>query len=264
MKKELAFTAEQSTIERNQSRDQASLDRQYQSEQAHQERITKARREVYLEVISEMVKAQTALVQLPTQDVQKLDVVTSFNGLITAVSKVSILGEMETVVMSRDLLNVIHQSLFRMLARLNPIHEVQMEAQYNEKKVAEHQAAIDRLISEGESILETSKGPDELKRVQNALQSRQAEIEKYGKAAIAAKLELISKHRAYGEEVLAKTLTIRLKVDELVVAIRTELSLPTSLKQLHTTTREMHGLSLTALKELQATLENDRNANSST
>ncbi len=255
MGKELAFSAQQATIERDQSREESSLDRKYQAEQAHQERITKARREAYLEVVSEMVKAQTALVQLPTQDIEKLDVVTSFNGLITAVSKVSILGEMETVLMSRDLLNIIHQSLFKLLARLNPIHEVKLETKYNEDKVTEVKASIDRLILEIDDELETSNDRSHIESLRKRLQSRQDSLNRYGEATLAAKLQLISMHRSYGEEVIAETLAIRLKVDELVSSIRSELSLTTSLEQLHATTRKAHDLTQTATKKLQSSLD---------
>jgi hypothetical protein len=113
LKTELEASANEATIERNQSRDQANLDRQHAADQAHQERISTARREVYLELISEMTKSQFALSLLPTQDIEKLDVQSGFAGLITAAAKISVLGEMDTVIRSRELLTSIQETMIR-------------------------------------------------------------------------------------------------------------------------------------------------------
>ncbi|MGI4720754.1 MAG: hypothetical protein ACRYGO_07805 [Janthinobacterium lividum] len=94
-KMELKAAAKEATIERDQARAQAQLERQHDAEQAHLERITQARREVYLEVVSEMIAAQSALALLPTKDIQKLDVERSMHGLVTAVSKISLFGEIK-------------------------------------------------------------------------------------------------------------------------------------------------------------------------
>ncbi len=251
MKKELSFTAQQATIERDQSREQANLDRQYQSEQAHQERITKARREVYLEVISEMIKAQTALSLLPMQDIEKLDVGSGFNGLITAVSKVSVLGEMATVVMSRELLTTIHQALFRLLALVVPIHEDKSNVAHHEQKLTAQLAKIEQLAAEIQTVKETSNDQSELQRLRKALEFRNSDMERYGAAMMAAKLTLLDRQKAYGDAVLAETKAIRRKTDELVASIRAELSLTTSLEQLHKTSEEIHTAAIVATKELR-------------
>jgi hypothetical protein len=252
MKKELGFAAQQANIERDQSREQASLDRQYQSEQAHQERITKARREVYLEVISEMIKAQVTLSLLPTQDIEKLDIGSGLNGLITAVSKVSVLGEMATVVMSRELLTVIHQTLFRLLALVVPIHEDKSNVAHHEQRYTAQLAKIEQLVTEIQTIKETSNDQNELQRLRKALDFRNADMERYGAASMEAKLTLLARQKRYDDTVLAETKAIRRKTDELVASIREELSLTTSLNQLYDTSEEMNIAATIAIKELRA------------
>lgn len=252
MKKELAFAAQQATIERDQSREQANLDRRYQSDQAHQERITKARREVYLEVIGEMIKAQTTMSLLPTQDIEKLDVGSGFNGLITAVSKVSVLGEMATVLMSRELLTAIHEALFRLLALLVPIHEDKSNMAHHQQKLTAQLAKIEHLATEIQTVKETSNDQSELQRLRKALDFRNADMERYGAASMAAKLTLLARQEAYADEVLAEMKSIRSKTDELIASIREELSLATSLEQLHETSEAMHIAAGVATNELRS------------
>jgi len=257
-KMELATAAHQASIERDQAREQANLERQHAAEQAHQERITKARREVYLEVISEMIKAQTTLSLLPTQDAEKLDIQSGFNGLIAAVSKVSVLGEMATVVMSRELLTTIHQTLFKLLALIVPLHEQKLDVQFHEKKANEQHEKIDHLATEIQTILETSADPIELARLRKALKYRSADSDRYGAACLAAKLTLLDRQKSYDDTLLSETQFIRQKTDELIASIRAELSLTTSLEELHSTSEAMHMAAVAAVEDLRAGFRNSK------
>lgn len=255
-KMELSTAAHQASIERDQAREQANLDRQHAAEQAHQERITKARREVYLEVISEMIKAQTALSLLPAQDAENLDIQPGFNGLITAVSKVSVLGEMATVIMSRELLTTIHQALFRLLTFLVPLHEQKSNVRFHDEKVTEQHAKIDQLATEIQTIVETTGDPTELARLRRALEYRSADSDRYGAASLAAKLTLLERQKSYEDALLSETYHIRQKTDELVASIRAELSLTTSLEDLHTTSEAMHTAAVVEVEKLRASFRN--------
>lgn len=254
-KMELNFSASQAAIERDQSREQANLERQYHADQAHQERITKARREVYLEVINEMIRAQGAIAKLPMQEVQSLDITTEMRGLIAAVSKVSILGEMKTVEMSRELLTIIHQSMFRMMCLIIPYDEDRRSAEELNTKVQTQISEIQRLDARVKFVLETKGYESELLDLVQQLKFRRADMETYGEAAIAAKKKLLARQSSYSDLMLAEAKPINEKLDEFVTCVRSELSLSTSLDTLRSSRQAMFAAAASSGKELRASLD---------
>lgn len=254
MKRELRASADQANIERAQSRDQARLDRQHDADQAHQERITKARREVYLELIGELTVAQTALLMLPKQDAENLDTQSGFNGLIIATSKISILGELPTVEMSRELLSLIHEVMFRAFARLVPLHALKIEVQDQDKKIAFQHSEIHRIADEIKTIEETSQDKGHLFLLRKALAHRGADANAIGGSAMEARNAYHEAQRAYAVAIQGETNAISRKLDELICAIRIELALPTSLEVLNATSDAMQAAREKALRGLYTDL----------
>ncbi len=251
---ELKAAADQASLERNHSREEANLDRQHSAEQAQLERITQARRDVYLEVVQEMVAAQSAMALLPTQDIQKLDVESKTRGLIAAVSKVSLFGEIKTVEMSWELLNTLHQGLFRLMAHLVPYNTQKWEVEELDQKTNADIAEIGKLTAEIEVVLETSNDPAELVRLRSLGDSRLADMETHGAAAVAANQSLLKLQEAYGNAAIQEAYEIGQKLDELVVCIRAELALATSLESFRAMRKGGHNVALAALSELRSKL----------
>lgn len=258
LKTELKASAEEATIERNQAREQASLDRQHHTDQAHQERITKARREVYLELISEMTKAQFAISQFPTQPIDRLEIQSGFGGLITATSKISILGEMPTVTMSRELLSAINGSMMKMLTLLIPISEQKEEATRLQAEADEHRLEI----KNGEAALKNRvfQYSADGHNLAQELTARTARIGKLQQAILTAKLAFNDHHRIYYEAHLSETKAIGVKVDELICAIRQELGLLTSMDELKASSAAMHEAAQAATQRLSAGLQENAKA----
>jgi hypothetical protein len=257
LRTQLKASADEATIERNQSRDQANLDRQHDTEQAHQERITKARREVYLELISEMTKAQFAISSLPMQDVQKLEIQAGFGGLITATSKISILGEMPTVTMSRELLSAINESLIRALILVIPINEHKDTEKEQEKQLSQQRLEIARVKREMKVYIDNgttfSKPFNDLRQ---ELIWRDSQLSVHGQAIGAASLSFHEAQKNYFDALLGETKAISQKADELICAIRAELGLVTSLDELRASSTAMHASAQSALRGLHASLGN--------
>jgi len=258
-KMELAAASEQATLERNQSREQANLDRQHAAEQAQLERISQARREVYLEVLQEMVAAQSAIALLTTQDIQHLDVESKTRGLIAAVSKVSLFGEIKTVEKSWELLNALHEGLFRLMAHLVPYNTQKWVAENLDQKAKSDIAAINKLNADIQVVLANSKNLAERDRVSKLQESSLADIETRGAEAIAAKIALLRLQEAYSDAVTQEAFKIGKKIDELVMCIRAELALETSLDSFHAMREKAHEAVLAATSELRSKLNEDFN-----
>lgn len=256
MKIELAASAEQSRIERDQSRDQANLDRQHDADQAHQERITDARREVYLELISEMTKAQFAISLLPTQDIEKLDIQALFGGLITATAKISLLGEMPTVKKSRELLSATNKILSRALVLVVPISDHKDTENELKAKIASHGTEIARVKQEMKPFLDkgtTASRP--FAELQQELQWHLDKISKLETEKLGAVLLLNSARKVFDDAILEETTALSGTVDELILAIRTELGLATSISELHASSAAMQASARSAIAGLRSDLE---------
>src|SRR6185295_13115986 len=68
MIREIAAAAGNASIEREQAREQAKLDREHAANEAHKERVATTRRQVYLEAIECIGKAQMFLGSLGKRD----------------------------------------------------------------------------------------------------------------------------------------------------------------------------------------------------
>jgi hypothetical protein len=250
MKIELKASADQAKIERDQSRDQASLDRQHDAEQAHQERITKARREVYLELIAEMTKSQIGLGLLPSQEIEKLDVYSSFAGLITATAKISLLGEMETVKRSRELLTAIQETLIRAMVVLIPISGHKDTRRFHESQRVVHQAECARLLPiVNDYARRQFSSKDSADAISN-LNHNHAKAEEHGNAAIAAILAFSVANREFHETLMAENIVITKKLDLLVYSMRNELALITSLEELQQSSAAMGEAAKAAIRNM--------------
>ena len=251
MRIELDHASARATIEREQTREQAVLDRQHDANEAHRERITTARRTVYLEAIGELVKTQLFLGGLAKQDLAKLDVATGLGGLLTAVAKISILGEMPTVAKSRALISLINQIFFKGLATTLPLTKVKHSIAFNDERYAATQFDIERILSamknHNETLVNDKPGFDALQR---SFGDQQFAAERYSAESVKARLAFADGEKKYGMELIEEMKIVTSRCDELLCAIREELGLDTSLDELRqmtiTTQQEMaaamHGL----------------------
>jgi hypothetical protein len=251
MRIELDHAAAQATIEREQTREQAALDRQHDADEAHGERIITARRTVYIETIGELVKAQTFLGGLAKQDLTNLDISTGLGGLLTAVARISILGEMATVAKSRAVVSLINQALFKGLATVMPLGKLKSSITFHDKQYAATQFETERILAEMNNYNETLKndkpGFDALQR---SFDNQQAAAKLHSADSVKAKLALADGEKEYGIAVMEDMKIVANRLDELACAIREELGLETSLEEFRRMTATMQKEAAAAMHEL--------------
>jgi hypothetical protein len=251
MRTEIAASATQSAKERDQSREQAALDRQHSAGLAHKERITTARRATYTEAASELVRAQTYLGSLSSRNLASLDVDASFNGLIAAVGKIAILGEMETILKSRTLLTMIHRALVRCMAKVLPlsVHKAQIA---NSKEM--YQSAtleLNRILAAMTNHNETNNQDQAaFAALQRSFDLNQRTARDHREKIGAANKKLANGKREFIRTVLDETYALNAGVDDLVFCVRAELGLITSREQLRQSSAETMENAEEAIKEL--------------
>lgn len=247
---ELRASAAQATVERTQSRDQKELDRDHAAEQARRSRITTARREVYLELIREISVASMALSGLPQQKGDEVDVQSGFADLLSVAARVGILGEMNTVVKSRELAILVQEVLFKMMPAILHMRMVKAEQVKYDKHYQEQLALIEQLKQPTREALARGEQID-LKSQSIILDSAYAQAEKYIDAAMDAQRLHFDALQTYQHAVICETGVIAEKVNELIVCIRTELELETDADVLVETSRKMYESSLSSLRGLK-------------
>lgn len=250
MKIELAAAADQARQEREHARDEARQDRTHDAKEAHLERLTKARREVYLELVGEMQKAQTALSLLPMQDVDKIDIPAGFGGLITATSKVALLGEMATVRIARELLTSIHEALLRVMARLVPLYELKTTKKFHETERDQHQAEADRMGITVEEYFRRMISSRDSADAKNKMTFHLNQAKEHEAEVLKATIDINDENIRYSFAVLSETKVLSQKLDELIFSIRSELGLETSREELQATSSAMQEAAAAALRKL--------------
>lgn len=161
LQSELTHRAAQAAIEREQTRAQSALDRQHAESEAHRERITSARRAVYLEATQALVEAQMFLGNLANIDLAKLDYNAGFERLLSSVARVTVIGEQATVEKARLLSNALNKIFFKAVAQLLPMGGLRAAEVVHNEQYATTQAEIRRILAAMVNHNETKKGDAE-------------------------------------------------------------------------------------------------------
>ncbi len=252
---ELNAAAAEAKTERDLSVLQARLDREHAADQAHQARITTARREVYLELISEMTKAQAAISSLPMRGLNKVDPQAGLGELLIAASKIGLLGEMKTVTMSRQLVTSINQSLITAMERVLPLEEQRdLGAKYEVERL-KWNAEIDRLSGLANDFFARKVWSDESARVSKELTAAHKNHVSSSEKELIARTTFNSLYQNYSLTLLKESKSIGEKVDELINSMREELNLTTSLDELRSTRIAMQNAAETSLTEFHKNLD---------
>lgn len=234
LRTQLQASAGEATVEREQSREQANLDRRHAGEQAHYDRITKARREVYSAAVVAIVDTQSYISNLPSGPHDEIDPTGALSNLGTALAQVSILGEMDTVILARDVQANLVSLFWKAREKIWPIVEVKNEIEALGLRLSSFQKKIDQLDS--------SKGtPVEAITIMSEVYGNHSKCQQ---ERIAAYQKLAVLNREYASYLLVESSPIFELRDELVRLIRTELALETDLGRLRASTADLYSFGM--------------------
>ncbi|EZP41011.1 hypothetical protein [Janthinobacterium lividum] len=246
---------EQANDDRELTRDQANQERQHSADEAHRERIATSRRIVYLDTAKQVVKANALLGSLMGKKINNNSALVELTDLGVAVSQITILGEMNTVLKSREVLSLINQSYFRAMAHSFPIaslnEEIRVFSEKNEKVRAEiekTQEKINRLSLAGLDASGIFDLRESLKYNRKLSSEMASKIEDNY-------INLSKLHMSYFDFMLGEIKEINKGTDELIVMIRAELELSTDAVALAQSSLVMHSLATKAKDELKVAVE---------
>jgi len=266
MKKELAlaltlakdarnYSKQQAEEDRNLAMDQANAERKHSADEAHRERIATARRAVYLDAAKEVIKARAVLGGLPMKKIGEGGADEGLNDLSVAVAQITILGGMDTVLKSREVLCIINLVYFKALAMSVPMS---IKKDSISTFIAKRDAA-------GKSAANMQEKFEELTRV-NGYTDEAAELAEKSRIlhdqAVEYANSVLSEHEDFTRQqynyidfIIKEIAEIQKGTDELIIMIRRELELATDSDALFESTVNMHSLVQKAADELRTTLE---------
>lgn len=267
MKKELAlaltlakdarnYSKEQAQEDRNLAMDQANAERKHSADEAHRERIATARRAVYLEAAKEVVRAHAFIGGLPMKNIGENNENEGLNELGVAVSQISILGGMDTVLKSREVLSLINLLYFKALAMTVPM-SLKRDSINN---LSSKRDAADKNASDmRQQFLERSRDGVYKKEVAELAENSRIlydQTVEYANNVVGEQNEFTKLQYEYIEFTIKELGEIQKGTDELIIMIRRELELDVDSEALFRSTLDTQALVQKAADELRTNLEN--------
>jgi hypothetical protein len=227
------------------SANQARLDREDAAYQAHNERIATARRVVYLELIVEVERAKAFIGSLPQREMDLRQLQAGVQPLLEAVSKLTVVAELETARLARDLLSTLMEQYMKGLGLLLSLQDLKKRAENAERRVAEAELEKRRIASAMEEPAES--GPNEFGALQRLFMVQHDVISKYSKELLSVSDELLAINLARLSGLMSELIPAGDRLDELLNAMRIELGLASDLEGFRKQTAEMRDRAATAI-----------------
>ena len=255
MQREISAAARNAAIEREQTRIQASLDRDHTAGQAHLERLTVTRRQVYLDAVDALGKAQMFLGGMAKHDMANLDYQGNMGPLLVAVNKVAVVGEMQTVRTARELVSKINRRFFSAIVQLMPTSLYRERAAHQHAEWEAAQAEIKRILAAMTNHNETAaKDPTIFAALMQAFEAQRERAEEATAGEQKARVGVLRTQMEYGEFVVAGAAELALHLDVLVDSVRSELAIKTDFDESRAQTEEMIKTAGDAMEEMKVGL----------
>lgn len=256
MKLEIGAAARNAAIEREQTRTQASLDRDHTAGQARLERMTVTRRQVYLDAVDALGKAQMFLGDLANQDMANLDYQGNMGPLLVAVNKVAVVGEMQTVRTARELVSMMNRRFVRAMIQLIPMALYRGRVASQRAEWEATQIEIKRILAAMTNHNETAtKDPEAFPALMRSFEAQQQRAKDAATSEQKAHADIIRTQKKYGEFVVAGVAELALHLDVLVDSVRRELDIETDFDEFRAQTEQMIKTASEAIEELKAGLK---------
>jgi hypothetical protein len=256
MRCELRAAATEANVEREQSRARADLDRKHAALEAHKERLTTTRRLVYLEAVEAIGTAQMFLGGLGQQELDGLDYQGGMAPLLTAVSKVAVVGEMNTVKLARELSTMLNQRFLKAIVQLLPLGGHKSAVAFHRAKWEATQVEIKRILAAMDNHNQTQKNdPGGFDTLMHAFRTEQERAASHSAGEQKAHDLIAEAQLTYSRFVVDSGREVALHLDGLADAVRRELNIDTDLDAYRAQTTQMLASVDEAMEEMNAAIK---------
>lgn len=249
------YSKEQAQEDRNLAMEQANSERKHSADEAHRERIATARRIVYLDAAKEVVKANSYIGGLSSQAIGENDSNNAIDDLSAAISQITILGGMNTILKSREVQSLINLVYFKALGLTAPIKATKDKINI---AISERDAAAVRASNIQEKFNDVTRGgayPQEATELAEKSRILHAQAVEHANSVVSLHETYVQKQQEYIDFILNEFKEIQKVTDELIVMIRLELELPTDTAALFQSTLDMHAIAKRAVDDLRKSMD---------
>lgn len=224
--------------------------------EAHKERITAARKEIYSELVGEFVKASKLFGELPSIDIKENP---SYHEalipLAMAVNRTWLIGEVETTRKARDVHGKVQELFLRLVAQLPPMQELKERIKLHAVAIEDARAERDGYLRE---LRKNSAFNGDDKEVQAKLLEAKGIHERILQGAWKARDDDSAKHQAlvakYNDFLMPQLAEITKGVQEFMYDARMEMGIKGDNELLSAQTDEQFRRALKTLQEVATTL----------
>ncbi|WP_446808333.1 hypothetical protein ACH50O_13615 [Methylomonas sp. 2BW1-5-20] len=147
------------------------------------ERTASMRKEVYLEAVEELTKANSHLASLPQADLTKINAADGLQGFFAAASKLQLVAEPKTALLVNQLVGTYGELLLRLMERLVPLQKAKLAIAINDDLYNKAQFEVQRVLSEMARFNESAQSNEQVfGALERAFASYQAQTQNYAEA----------------------------------------------------------------------------------
>jgi hypothetical protein len=216
----------------------SSLDRlkeqlRHDSSEKHRDRISQLRRDVYLELTTQITFAGGHLGSLAGKDPTAEDLAGPLQKAMAELAKAQLVGTRETSALAAELSSVYGEALFNLMAAAKPMHDLKIDIKISGDLYDQEFAQAKRVLGEITALNESgTPNPAKMSALQRSIEIFQRSYTQHSEARNTAWESYNTLNRSFVQAVfkeLGKISPVQIK---LACAIRTEIGLDTDASEL--------------------------------
>ncbi|UHQ18818.1 hypothetical protein LVB87_11560 [Lysobacter sp. KIS68-7] len=228
----------------------------HDAREKHRDRIFALRKEVYLDLTTQMMSTGAHLGSLAAKDPTSADLSGPLQGTMAALAKVQLIGERESSALASQLAGIYGQALFNLLAAAQPMHDLKIDINVAnnmyEQQLAQAQRALAEITAENES---GDPNPARMKVLRHNFEHYREAYEKYGEDRNSSWEAYNALQKVFMRATMAETTRIGEMQVRLTAAFRNEIGLDADLAALLLSAKASQAQMAKAADEMLTLLE---------
>lgn len=211
------------------------LQLQHDANEKAKERTALMRREVYLRVAEELVKANAHLAGLPQLDLSKTNLADGLQGFFGAAARLQLVAEPRTALLVSQLVAEYGELVFKLMTHLVPVSKARSDIQIADDHYSKAQFEVTRILGEMARLHESGK-PDPIvfQALESSFKFQQEQSSKFAADRNGAWTRCNQSNVAFQKYMLSQIRDLVPRQIPVIVEIRRDLGLTGDLAEVET------------------------------
>lgn len=203
---------------------------EHDAKEKARDRTSALRRDVYLQAVEELTKANSHLASLSLSDPTKTNLADGLQGFFGAAAKLQLVAEPTTALLVNQLVAAYGELSLKLIERAIPLHKTRNDISINDDLYNKAQAQVTRVLAEMTKINEAAHANDAVfSALQRSIEWHQTETAKYAANRKTAWDKFNSLNIEFCKQLLTEMQNIGEQQIPVLVEIRRDLGLTTEL-----------------------------------